>query len=367
MTFSKRTAAVAAALAALALPAQAAAGTPAGTIAYHDKNFDDSDSQIYVARADGSTGGRALTSLTSAPDPSACWGDACGAEFPAWSPDGSRVYFNSSWSPFIHIWSVKPDGTDPVMEPAVVDFDGLPAISADGSMIAWDGGNEDNSGQGIYVRALGSSTATRLTTGTPDGYDSSPDFSPDGTRVVFTRFHGGGVRVEIWIVNTDGTGLRRLLSGGRRWGDPHFSPDGSKILVQAYDERANQGRNSNEFTIRPDGSGLKALTNEPMGSYSFSGSWSPDGNHIAYVHVKGGDDSLQIRSMDANGKDESLIVDCSPERFCDVPVWSGYEGALPPVAAAVAARVSVAHASRVSHRATAKRLRRAVIRRLSGR
>src|SRR3954454_2119685 len=314
MTFSKPRVAVAAALAALVLPAQAGAGTPAGTIAYHDKNFDDSDSQIYVARADGSTGGRAVTSLTSAPDPSACWNGECGAEFPAWTPDGSRVYFDSSWNPFIHIWSMKPDGTDPVAEPETVDFDGVPAISKDGSKIAWDGGNEDNSEQGIYLRTLGSSTATRLTTGIPQGFDSRPDFSPDGTRIVFTRFYFKGTRVEIWIVNTDGTGLHRLLSGGRRWGDPHFSPDGSKILVQGYDERANQGRNANEFTIRPDGSHLTALTNEPMGSFSFSGSWSPDGNHIAYVHVTRGDDSLQIRSMDANGKDESLMVDCSPDR-----------------------------------------------------
>src|SRR4051794_1889809 len=367
MTFSKRTAAVVAALAALVVPAHAGAGTPAGTIAYHDKNFDDSDSQIYVARADGSSGGRALTTQTNAPDPGACWMGDCGAEYPAWSPDGSRVYFDSNWNPFVHIWSMKPDGTDPVAEPQTVDFDGLPAISKDGAWIAWDGANEDNGQQGIYLRALGSSTATRLTTGIAHGYDSNPDFSPDGTRIVFTRFYDKGVRVEVWIVKVDGTGLRRLLSSGRRWGDPHFSPDGSKILVQGYDELANQGRNSNEFTVRPDGSHLTALTNEPMGSYSFSGDWSPDGKHIVYIHVKGGDDSLQIRSMDASGKDESLIVDCSPDRFCDAPVWSSYEGALPPAAAvaAVTARASTAHVSRVSHRAASKRLRRAVIRRLS--
>src|SRR3954462_400210 len=111
MIFSKRRVAVAAALAALVLPAQAGAGTPAGTIAYHDKNFDDTDSQVFVARADGSTGPRPLTSQTSPPNPLACWDGACGAEFPAWSPDGSRVYFDSSWTPFIHIWSVKPDGS----------------------------------------------------------------------------------------------------------------------------------------------------------------------------------------------------------------------------------------------------------------
>ena len=56
MTFSKRTAAVLAALAALVLPAQAGAGTPAGTIAYHDKNFDKDKTVIYC----GSGGRSAL-------------------------------------------------------------------------------------------------------------------------------------------------------------------------------------------------------------------------------------------------------------------------------------------------------------------
>ena len=213
-------------------PARAGWDPPAGTIAFHQKTFDDSDSQIYLARADGTSGAVALTTQASAPNPSACWNGGCGAEFPDWAPDGSRVYFDSSWTPFIHIWSLASDGSGPVMEPPVRDFDGLPGISADGTLIAWDGGNEDNSLQGIYLRTLGSPTATELTTGPSDGYDSSPDISPDNSRVVFTRFHNSGTRVEIWSVNTDGTGLRRLLSGGRRWGDPHYSPDGSRILVK---------------------------------------------------------------------------------------------------------------------------------------
>jgi Tol biopolymer transport system component len=359
--------AAAAVAAAVVLPVQAGAA-PAGTIAYHQKTFNDEQSQVYVARADGTSGAVALTTPTSAPNPAACWGGVCGAEFPSWTPDGSRIFFDSSWTPFIHTWSLRPDGSDPVMEPPVTEFDGLPSVSPDGTTIAFDGGNEDGSAQGIYLRPIGSSTATKLTTGPRKGYDSHPDISPDGSRVVFTRFYGSGVRVEIWIVNTDGTGLRRLLSGGRRWGDPHFSPDGSKILVQAYDEHANQGRNSNEFTIRPDGTQLTALTNEPMGSFSFSGDWSPDGQHIVYVHVRGGDDSLQIRSMDATGHDESLIVDCDPDIFCDDPSWGVYGGPLPAlVAGRAVARASTARVSRVSRRTAAKRLRRAVIRRLTSR
>ena len=109
------------------MPAQAGASLP-GTVAFHQKDFQDEFSQIYLARADGTTGAVALTSPASPPNPAACWNDNCGAEFPDWAPDGSRVYFDSSWSPFIHIWSVAPDGSDPLMEPAVREFDGSTCV-----------------------------------------------------------------------------------------------------------------------------------------------------------------------------------------------------------------------------------------------
>jgi Tol biopolymer transport system component len=272
-------------------------------------------------------------------------------------------YFDATWTPFVHLWSIAPDGTNALMEPAVTDFDGLPGVSQDGSLIAWDGGDADGSAQGIYLRTLGTSTATKLTSGPSDGFDSNPDISPDNRRVAFTRFHNSGVRVEIWIVNTDGTGLRRLLSSGRRWGDPHFSPDGSKILLQSYDELANDGRNSNELVMRADGTGLRQLTHAPRGEFIFSGDWSPDGQHIVYVSASHLADHLQIRSMDANGLDEGLIADCDIDKFCDVPSWGAYEGALPASSATTRAARARPHASR---RAAARRLRRAVIRRLGG-
>jgi hypothetical protein len=115
------------------------------------------------------------------------------------------------------------------------------------------------------------------------------------------------------------------------------------------DDRATQGANSNEFTIRPDGSGLTQLTDAATGEFVFSGDWSPDGRHIAYVHVARGDDHLEIRSMDASGHDESLIAACDPTLFCDVPSWGVYAGPLPQQATARAATARIAR-RRVSRR-----------------
>jgi Tol biopolymer transport system component len=347
----------------LAIPTAAGAALP-GTVVFMREDFANNANDLSIARADGTTGAVDLTRFQDH-DPSVCLDGSCSAETPDWFPDGSRIYFTSSWVQFVSIWSIDPDGTNPVQEPNFTDFDGAPAISSDGTLIAWDGTNADGSAAGIYIRPLGSLSATKLTSGPSNGFDGNADIAPDNSRVVFTRFYGNAIRVEIWIVNTDGTGLRRLLSSGKRWGDPHFSPDGSKILVQAYDERANQGRNSNEYVMNPDGTGLRPLTSEGNGSFAFSGDWSPDGKHIAYVRFERGDDHFQIRSMDATGHDESLIADCDFDKFCDNPSWGVYEGALPATANA---RIRSAHAAprhRVSHRAAAKRLYRRVIRRLS--
>ena len=68
-----------------------------------------------------------------------------------------------------------------------------------------------------------------------------------------------GFRASIWAVDTDGTDLDQLTSGGRIWGDPHYRPDGSRVLMHSYDDGKGRSRGirGNLFTIRPDGTGIK--------------------------------------------------------------------------------------------------------------
>ena len=101
----------------------------------------------------------------------------CGAEAPDWG--GSRVYFDSSWTPFIHMWSISADGTDPRQETFSAGFDGFGSVSADGRMLVWDYSDEtDPRLNGVYVGPIGGGPSTRLTAGPKRGYDTNPDFSP---------------------------------------------------------------------------------------------------------------------------------------------------------------------------------------------
>ena len=365
---------------AAALPAQAAAA--GGTIAFEQHRFDGFGSDLWLAKADGTSGAVQLTNPLSAPDPSACF-EGCGAGAPDWTGDGSRLYFHSSWTPFVHIWSMRPDVTDLRQETFSTGFDGYSSVSADGSMIVYEYSDDADPGlNGVYVVPSGGGGApTRLTQAPKRGrLDTNPDFSPDGSQVVFQRTEftqcpdkgcGGrgetGFTSSIWVVGVDGSGLHRITPGGQVWSDPHYSPDGSRILIQSYDDGKGRSRGirSNEYTVRPDGSDLTQLTSGKE-EVSFSGDWSPDGAQIAFVHYQFGDDHLEIWTMNADGSNRETLVECDPEQFCDLPSWGAYDGALPPATIARAKTgVSASAAGPRAH--STRRLRKAVRRELSGR
>jgi Tol biopolymer transport system component len=250
-------------------------------------------------------------------------------------------------------------------------------------MVAYDySDNEDPSLNGIYLApSTGGGSPVRLTAGPERGFDTNPDFSPDGSQVVFQRVQfnecgqpkgcglrdSTGFRVSIWVVNTDGSGLHRIVAGGQLWSDPHYSPDGSRILIQSYDEGKGRSRGTrpNEYTVRPDGSRMVQLTSG-KDEVSFSGDWSPDGSKIAFVHYHFGDDHLEIQTMDADGSHPETVAECDSELFCDFPSWGAYDGPL-PAASIARARTSVRASAAGTRAHRGRRLSRAIRRELRGR
>jgi Tol biopolymer transport system component len=67
---------------------------------------------------------------------------------------------------------------------------------------------------GIYLLEVRTGTAQRLTRcREPEcGRDFEPSWAPDGTQIVFSRQDGGGTTIQVFVVNSDGTGLQQLTS-----------------------------------------------------------------------------------------------------------------------------------------------------------
>jgi len=133
------------------------------------------------------------------------------------------------------------------------------------------------------------------------GPDFDPSWSPDGTQIAFRSERSG--EPEIWVMNADGTGQRRLAAGL----SPAWSPDGSLI---AFAGRAGVS------LIRPDGTGLRGLPHAEGGEYP---SWSPDGSRIAFNSNLTGDHVMYIvqadgsKVMDLSRAGEGWQVDWSPD------------------------------------------------------
>jgi Tol biopolymer transport system component len=146
--------------------------------------------------------------------------------------------------------------------------------------------NADGSG----LRRLPPLTSVRERRGGRTNTEMDPAWSPDGTRLVFsgmTGFRDLGNRrsnIDIYVVNADGTGLRRLTRA--RAGDtmPAWGLGGRIAFARNRDGREDV------YTIRPDGTSLRRVTrgggSEP--------SWSPEGSRLAFerrgrVYVAGAD------------------------------------------------------------------------------
>jgi TolB protein len=169
----------------------------------------------------------------------------------------------------------------------------------------------------IYVMNPDGSSQQRLTT--DDADDVCPDWSPDGTQIVFaTARHDPDpsgcfphCRYEIYTMRTDGSGLSRLTDTPDTEIHPAWSPDGAHIAFVS-----DRDGNQEIYVMKADGSDPVRLTDNPAAD--MRPTWSPDGLQIAFNSDRDGD--WDIYAMSSAGGEPHRLTDSSAwELF---PDWS---------------------------------------------
>ena len=195
---------------------------------------------------------------------------------------------------------IDPDASSP----ARLFFQVEPAWSPDGTKIAFSsrrGGTFD-----IYVMN-GDGTGTRRLTSTKEN-DSHPTWSPDGSQLAFER------NGDILVVGSDGSGARRISDPGAEESEPAWSPDGTWI---AYVRRPPGTPVREVWLMRPDGSGRHALTSG--GAKAFTPAWAPDSTRIAFSSNADGE-VYELYTIGVDGKGLRSVTPTAGDMF--EPSWS---------------------------------------------
>ena len=180
-----------------------------------------------------------------------------------------------------------------------------------------------------------------------DTYTAEGILSPDGTRIVFTSLKDGDL--DIYTMNVDGSDVRRLTNTPGYDGGPWWSPDGTKIVYRAnhpadsaelaaYRALLAQGlvRPSRVelFVMNADGSDNRQITR--LGGANFGPSWTPDGKRIIFSsnfrNPRSGNFDLYLVNLDGSGLEQvtfSPVFDGFPMFSPDGTklVWASNRGA----------------------------------------
>jgi Tol biopolymer transport system component len=186
---------------------------------------------------------------------------------PAWSPDGTRIAFQSSQDNAYKVYTVAVDGSDRRPVTQGPSDDRHPAWSPDGNVLAVDTGTELQ--REITLIDLTSGARSQITH--LDAFANFASWSPDGTRLSFYVYQKG--TLDVWTVNRDGTNpvpmTRNLASETRTQCTfachaPSWSPDGTRL---AYSD----GDQTRVYTMRSDDGTdqVKASVDDPTGRSHF--------------------------------------------------------------------------------------------------
>jgi Tol biopolymer transport system component/predicted Ser/Thr protein kinase len=230
-----------------------------------------SNSEIYLLRL--------TESLEAAGEPRRLTSEGTTAGEPAWTADGTRIVFSlgsgglTSTQCLRVISAVDPGGSSESIAGAQGAH--APTLSASGRLAYVRSQRDEN----VWRLSLQPrSEPVRLLYSTR--WDSDPHYSPDGSQIVIASDRSGSP--QLWLSDASGGGARQLTTmGGTMTSAGHFSPDGKRIVFVS-----NQGGQMEIYLTTTDGLAPRRLTNHP--AHDSAPSFSRDGRRVYFASNRDG-------------------------------------------------------------------------------
>jgi Tol biopolymer transport system component len=215
---------------------------------------------------------------------------ASGPECPP-PPDMSRGYV---WGLYDYdIYTARPDGSELELLFGSPSYDAEATVSTDGSKIVFTSARDGD--LDIYMMNPDGTDVRKLTDEV--GYDGGPFFSADGSMIVYRAYHPTDPdeiadyqallaenmirpgRLEIYVMDADGSNKRQLTDNGAANFAPFFHPNGRQIIFSS-NLHEPEGRNFELYLVNVDGTGLERVTHHP----EFDGfpMFTPDGSQLVF-------------------------------------------------------------------------------------
>lgn len=203
---------------------------------------------------------------------------------PDWSPNGRRIVYlchegAAQYSRGNQLCVMRADGSHKIQITHLRKGKESPAWSPDGKTIAFSMGGTPRNRDIYTIRASGA----QLRHVTNDArQDNEPTWSPDGRKLAFIRnvsTRVSGNDNDVYVVQIQSRHMRALTTTPWHNEDsPDWSPNGDVIVFSRDTDRSRR-----IFVVRSDGSRLLKLTDRPAGGSDLTPTWSPNGRWVLYV------------------------------------------------------------------------------------